>query len=263
MGTAHEQTRTLLNVIRTLKYKQFQYISIYTLWYESTVAGYLSFIAKRFVTLRASLKFVFFLVTAGPTRHKIFEIFAWPSNTKILKIYHSFPLNSTSSFRESTSNPQPSHIFRWLSVGLAQRCLLFLFWYMWCEEYKAGSSHVYVIIIIIIIIIIITFFFNSFQASHDLFTQLHLSTECGQNKTKPKHYRKYLRFVSALFLFCFCRLNVEPHPHPGCWPTKTRSAYTNVNEVQTKRSRMTESGASLLVFKVYLLSPHTSLGYYA
>lgn len=144
--------------------------------------------------------------------YKIFEIFGWYYKIKTLKIDHSFQLNSTSSFRESTSTSQPSHISRLLSVGLAQRCLLFLFWYMRCEEYKAGSSHAYIII----------FFYIFFETPHDLLTQMHLSTECGQNKTKPKHtvYIKYLHFVSALFLFCFCQLNVEPHPHPACWPKK-------------------------------------------
>ena len=81
--------------------------------------------------------------------------------------------------------------------------------YFWCEEYKASHSHAQVLIN----------FFIFLEARHDVFTSLHLSTDCEQDKT-PKRlenvcvlsdicvcghkFQFCFRFVSFFFMCCFC-----------------------------------------------------------
>jgi len=85
------------------------------LWYELPVARNLIVNAKRYVTLIEFLKFVFFLLTARPTRHTRLSKSSLGNLNKILNLDHNCSPNPTSSFSKSTYS---SPLWHKLNVGL-------------------------------------------------------------------------------------------------------------------------------------------------
>ena len=186
------------------------------LWYESTVAQKLSVFAKGSVTLTASLKSVFFLLTVGPIRHQILQIFAWYSK-KIVKVCHSSTLNPT-SFRKSTSNSSPSYIFHLFCVGLTHKNFFFCT-YIAGNMKPAAAMHT-----------CMSSFSSSSLKRHMMYS---LNWSCPLNvdtKNTTKTYRKYFTFcwmcvissftfVSVLFPFRFCFVfvsSVWSRPNKNC-----------------------------------------------
>jgi hypothetical protein len=72
---------------------------------------------------------------------------------------------------EYLTNVQVS-TFRFLNVGLNQKCFLFFYIFFLCEDYQARRSDAYVLLLIIFL-----------EAPHNALTSLQLSAKCGQDKT--------------------------------------------------------------------------------
>jgi hypothetical protein len=66
---------------------------------------------------------VFFLLTAGSTRHIKFSKSSLDILKKLLNLDRSSPLSPTSLFHKSTSSWSPSYSFHLLNVGLTENRL--------------------------------------------------------------------------------------------------------------------------------------------
>lgn len=96
----------------------------HVLWYEFLVARILIVNAKRYVTLIAFLKFLFFLLTARPTRY---TRLSKSSFGNLKESWISITVLHLLSFRTPTYS---SWLWHELGVGLSQECLLFFCWYL-------------------------------------------------------------------------------------------------------------------------------------